>query len=387
MRRARVAMMPTVAIVVAVVVLFLRSAEVRASTISQNCSGWTVVSSPNPGTNNVLDGVSAIADNDVWAVGYSDNLTLTEHWDGSSWSAVPSANVGTQNVLDAVSAVSTNNVWAVGFTGDTLSNNSQTLTENWNGTTWLAVPSPTPGTSGEFTAVSSVPESSTVWAVGHYTDSTQIDKTLIEQWNGTSWQVIPSPNKGVGGSDLLGVVALSANDAWAVGTYSNKKGNFLTLTEHWNGKRWSLVASPNVLNNGVFWAVTRVPGSNNVWAVGTYGNYKGFSRSLTALWNGSSWNVVSSPSVANTNTTFFGTSAASANNVWAVALTYDNSGLNQAFTEHWDGDDWDTVSTPNVEGDSILTAVTVVPNSSDFWAVGVSYSNGNGHTVTQHTCS
>lgn len=74
-------------------------------------------------------------------------------------------------------------------------------------------------------------------------------------------------------------------------------------------------------------------------------------------------------------------------NVWAVGLTYDNSGLNQAFTEHWDGDDWDTVSTPNVEGNSILTAVTVVPNSRDFWAVGVSYSNGNGHTVTQHTCS
>ena len=56
-----------------------------------NGSAWSVVPSPNaPGTrSNSLVSVSAVAANDVWAVGYSligfTHQTLIEHWDGSSW--------------------------------------------------------------------------------------------------------------------------------------------------------------------------------------------------------------------------------------------------------------------------------------------------------------
>ena len=386
MQRIRSTMLLIVAIGMVVFVTCMGVTRVQAATSPLNCNGWSVVTSPNPGTNNVLDGVVAIAGNDIWSVGYSDNQTLAEHWDGTAWSVVTSANPTGQDALDAATAISTNNVWAVGFSGNAGNNTSLTLTENWNGSSWTAFSSPTPGISGIFTSVSAVPASNTVWAVGHYTDSNQIDKTLIESWNGSSWQVVPSPNKGIGGSDLLGVVALSATDAWAVGTFSTRKGNFQTLTEHWNGRHWTLISSPNIANNGVFWAVAQVPGSSNVWAVGTYVTKNGFSRNLTALWNGSSWNLVNTPSVANTNTTLFAVSSASSSNTWAVGLTYDNSGLNQAFTEHWNGEGWHIVATPNVEGDSILTAVTSVPGSTTFWAAGVSYSNGNSHTITQMNC-
>jgi len=59
-----------------------------------------LVTSPNPGrAYNSLSGVTAIATNDVWAIGfYSNNLystqSLTEHWNRSTWSVVPSPNVG-----------------------------------------------------------------------------------------------------------------------------------------------------------------------------------------------------------------------------------------------------------------------------------------------------
>jgi len=89
---------------------------------AQVCT-WSTVSSPNVNTgviSNVLSSVSAVASNDVWAVGY--NLlypntatyhTLTEHWDGSQWAIIPSPNQDSSQ-LYGVAAAGTNDVWAVG---------------------------------------------------------------------------------------------------------------------------------------------------------------------------------------------------------------------------------------------------------------------------------
>src|SRR5205823_14285450 len=83
---------------------------------------WSMVPSPNiAGQNNTLRGLSVVAANDIWAVGISFQTggfydTLTEHWDGTQWTIVPSPNPGTQlNLLYGVSAVSSSDVWAVGY--------------------------------------------------------------------------------------------------------------------------------------------------------------------------------------------------------------------------------------------------------------------------------
>src|SRR6266567_3297398 len=96
-------------------------------------AAWTVVSSPNPGSVNDLNGVAAVSASDVWAVGEfinasNVNQTLIEHWNGHKWSVVPSPNVGTHNnELFGVTAVSATDVWAVGFFNAGFFN--QTLTE------------------------------------------------------------------------------------------------------------------------------------------------------------------------------------------------------------------------------------------------------------------
>src|SRR5262249_61451160 len=63
---------------------------------AQACSpDFDLIPSPNAPGNNVLTGVAAIADDDIWAVGYSYTSTthfetLTEHWDGGRWMIVAS---------------------------------------------------------------------------------------------------------------------------------------------------------------------------------------------------------------------------------------------------------------------------------------------------------
>lgn len=78
---------------------------VSAPPVSASSPIWSVVPSPNPATisvsNDVLEGVSALADNNVWAVGNfsssnGNNVkhSLVEHWNGTAWGVVPSPNVG-----------------------------------------------------------------------------------------------------------------------------------------------------------------------------------------------------------------------------------------------------------------------------------------------------
>ncbi len=187
--------------------------------------------------------------------------------------------------------MSANDVWAVGYYDDS-NGNEDTLIEQWNGTSWTVVPSPSPGPSDTMisTGVAAV-SANDVWAVGYYEDSNGYG-TLIEQWNGSSWTVVPNPGSGF----LAGVAAVSATDVWVVGS-----GNTGTLTEHWNGTSWSMVRSPNpgprnsLIDN--LESVVAVS-ATDVWATGVWGINEGEAEAdytLIEHWNGSSWTVVPNP--------------------------------------------------------------------------------------------
>src|SRR5262249_18834833 len=134
---------------------------------------WNIVPSPNPdGTRyDPLNGVAAVSESDVWAVGTAGlqggpgYQTLTEHWGGSGWGIVESPNTGGNfDILNGVEAVAPDDVWAVGhsFNGGT----GQTLIEHWDGQGWSIIPSPSPGAAvNQLDAVTAVSPND-VWAVG-----------------------------------------------------------------------------------------------------------------------------------------------------------------------------------------------------------------------------
>jgi hypothetical protein len=67
----------------------------------------------------------------------------------------------------------------------------------------------------------------------------------------------------------MSVVAISADDVWAVGWTGGNSGP-ITLIEHWNGSTWSVVPSPNPsATDNHLWGVTALA-TNNVWAVGDF---------------------------------------------------------------------------------------------------------------------
>src|SRR6185312_7381543 len=158
---------------------------------------------------------------------------------------------GKQAFLAATAVVSSTDVWAV---GDCTGNNcdQQTLTEHWNGKHWQVVASPNVGSSNNYLyGVAGVPatagrvSSSDVWAVGFSVANNGPPQTLTERWDGHRWSVVTSPNPGSSDNELDGVVMVSSSDVWAVGSYVGN-GTYQTLTERWDGRRWSVVKSPNI---------------------------------------------------------------------------------------------------------------------------------------------
>ncbi len=138
---------------------------------------WSIIPSPNVGTDpNLLRGVAAISNTEIWAAGwYSDGTsgkTLTMRWNGTSWTIVPSANPELSSPsLNGVDGTSGGNIWAVGIDFDiNESRPPRTLTERYTtsgcpaGTPtptpspMVPTPTPTPCTTGTY---SDVPPGST----------------------------------------------------------------------------------------------------------------------------------------------------------------------------------------------------------------------------------
>lgn len=325
----------------------------NVQTLAEQWDGtkWSIVATPNSGAAfNTLTSVVTLSARNAWAVGYSAAFTATgaifqtliEHWNGQHWDMVPSPNAGAgYNVLIGVTAISASDIWAVGSFANCVPNCSgpyQTLIEHWDGLSWSIVPSPNPTGSSSFTALNAVTaiSSSDVWAIGSFIAGSY--QTLIEHWDGTKWSIVSSPNVGSSSNfnDLYSITALSSSDIWAVGNYNTATNVEQTLTEHWNGISWSVVVSPNMGagNNGLQGVVA--VSATSIWAVGFSYTDTNMPQSLIEQWNGTSWNVVTGPSVGSTSSVLWGIARVPGNHyLWAVGSdTNASSGLEQTLTAY-----------------------------------------------------
>jgi hypothetical protein len=361
-------------------------------------SSWSIVTSPNTSTtqSNMLRGVTCLTASNCWAVGIGNtgtyDQTLIEQWNGSAWSIVTSPNTSTtqSNDLFGVTCVTASNCWAVGRGGV-----GQTLIEQWNGSAWSIVTSPSQtAIDGQELDSVSCDSSTDCWAVGYYTietGTTIYEQTLIEQWNGSAWSIVTSPSTSTTQSNFLyGVTCISASDCWAVGNHYSSTGG-LTLVEQWNGSAWSIVTSANVSTKDFnsLSGVTCLTASN-CWAVGYYyaGGGGTYEQTLIEQWNGSAWSIVTSPNTSTTqNNTLYSISCITSSDCWAVG--YGNSAPYQTLVEQWNGSGWSIVTSPNMSTtqNNYLVGVSCDPVSGNCWAVGYYYTGTYDQTLIETSLS
>jgi hypothetical protein len=244
-------------------------------TLAESSSGgaWSVVPSANAGTDadNFLQGASCVSSTDCVAVGNyfngSNYQTLIESYDGTTWSVMPSPDVS--GFLLSVSCSGTS-CTAVGSTEGAP---SQTLIESLSGSVWSVIPSPNTSASETNTLLSvSCASTTSCVATGDFEDGS-LQQTLVEVFNGSTWTIVPSADASTSDDNVLsGVTCLSSTACTAVG-YSTPNDVQQTLIESYDGSTWSIVSSPNTGTlqtnylSGV-WCTSSVTCS----AVGSYGN-------------------------------------------------------------------------------------------------------------------
>ena len=297
----------------------------------------------------------------------------------TGWRIVPRPNGvrSGSNTLVQVSAGPATSAWAVGYDGQP--GNFRTLAERWNGSKWALARSPNPSVLDNALFGVATLSRTSAWAVGY--DAPNVSpiayhRALIERWNGSTWQVVPTPRAGPSDSDLWGVAALSATNAWAVGnenTGTYPTFRFRPLVEHWNGHAWTLmpVPSPPLTGTGATLGSVAATSPRNIWAVGNYATGTRF-QPLIEHFNGARWALVPAPVPGSAQLNRI--SLDTPRNGWAVGTrgTFPHA---QAFIEHWNGHHWAPVTSPVIPGSDLADVLALTPHLA--WAVG-SYSPRNG---------
>jgi hypothetical protein len=234
-----------------------------------------------------LSAVSCISATACTAVGSRGDVRLAEGWNGAKWSVEPMASQAESHdsSLSSVSCASTSACVAVG------SYDNVTLAQAWNGTTWAIKPTPNPiGSRRSSLSAVSCTSATRCVAVGSYDNSAGDGATLAEAWNGTTWAIQPTPNpRSSKGTRILllglsGISCTAAAACTAVGGYSYL-GDYLTLAEGWNGRRWAIEPTPNV--SGSTLSSVSCTAATACTAVGGLSGGSYFTR--VEVWNGETW--------------------------------------------------------------------------------------------------
>jgi hypothetical protein len=353
-------------LVLSLLLFSVGSAYAEAAPLSTHGS-WQIVASPNLTRSNSLVAVNVLSARNGWAVGQAyqtPHSTMSqpfaEHWTGAQWDLVTSPDIHSSSDFLAVSAVSADDVWAVGFAG------TRTLAERWDGSSWRIVGSPSVGQSDILEGVQAL-STNNVWAVGvSNSHNGAVSKTLIEHWDGMSWTMVSSPNRG-DGDDLHAIAALAPNDIWAVGDNDTSTA----LVEHWDGSQWHIVPTPSLGTYARLSSVSALA-ANNIWAVGFADTSSGY-QTLVEHWDGSSWTIIPSPSPGLYDDMLSAITTVTAHDIWAAGSykTAHHPLDNISFMLHWNGAKWSVIKAPN-PGSYLysLVGLAQVPGSGALWAVG-----------------
>jgi hypothetical protein len=360
-----------------------------------NGTSWSVQTTPNPsGTASAtLTGVSCTAASACTAVGYftvtgQPTQTLAEAWNGTAWTIQTTPNPGgaTTAELNGVSCTATG-CTAVGYY-ETSGFFFDTVAEAWNGSTWTIQTTPNPSGSSYADLVGVSCTAAGCTAVGNYDTSSDLDSTLAEQWNGSTWTIQTTPNPSAAtGTVLTGVSCTSVSACTGSGWYYTGSGDALTLAEAWNGSTWTIQTTPNP--SGPPYSEL-----NAVSCVASGCIAVGYSQTdqqsptpvdttLAEAWNGTAWSLQNAVSPSGAVASYLSSvSCVAANACTAVGYHFDvQTGYYDPLAEQWNGTAWSVKAVPVPSG-SVGTYLESVSCATASACEAVGFENTSGPGVT-----
>jgi hypothetical protein len=343
-----------------------------------NGTRWAIQPTPSPSMahGDFLYAVACPADLACTALGFSHAsgtpLTMAQHWNGTNWAIqrTPNPTGAASSQMYGVACTSPSACIGVGGGG------TAALAERWNGTRWASQPIPTtPGAS--LSAVSCTSPSACI-AVGMSASG-----NLAERWNGTRWAIQPIPTPaGAHGSGLLGVSCTSASDCIAAGAYgttTSQNGPVRPLTEQWNGSRWTILTTPDPAGSvQTFLGGISCTSASACTVVGEQHSASGVARTAAERWNGTTWTIQPTPNPPGTHSAIF----AGVDCTGPSACLAVGSSDQGTLAEQWNGTSWRIQPMPTPSGGGQLTGVACYAASA-CTAIGFTFTSTGGMLLAE----
>ena len=301
-----------------------------------NGRAWLAEPIPSRGHDSRLDGLSCASAASCVAVG-----APAEAWAGTRWAVMPPAGP-----VSSVSCPAPGSCQAVGPPPF----GTHPAAARWDGRSWQAEPVPTPAPAPQNLTLTGVSCTSARFCMavgdashgaGAQPSPAYRDRTLAEEWNGSRWRIIPTPNHSRA-SELRAVSCTSATACTAVGSSASETW---ALAERWNGIRWTIQRTPSISRIGytVLTAVScAAPAACT--AVGTY-NAGAFG--IAEHWNGTRWTIQRLPTPPGSPGEEPLVIPASVSCASATACMTVGTTQNMTLAERWNGRRWIIEPTPN----------------------------------------
>jgi hypothetical protein len=275
----------------------------------------------------------------------------------ADWTVTPAADDPAVELtnLSAVDCSSANSCIAVGHSDDLQGPVefepiiTATVAEHWDGSRWQIVPTPNPtGATDSTLSGVSCPRRNVCFAVGSWrTDPSSTPTPLIERWDGTSWSIQPSP--GVGNAFLSAVSCSGPRACTAVG---NESGG--TLAERWDGTGWQVQPTPDVQGPEPS-PLGAVSCPRKRTCTATVASNGADSLPLVERWSARSnaWTLQAAQKPAGAEgATFTGVSCPDGRVCFAVGESFGPEDpvfprAIPSLAERWDGSRWSIMPTPN----------------------------------------
>jgi hypothetical protein len=317
---------------------------------------------------------------------------LAEQLTASTWTIVPTPTIaGVQTaLLSSVSCAHARACTAVGYTVTSRTNSVvRALAEQWNGSSWTteATPVPVGAQWTELTSVSCARANSCI-AVGGYIKGgvNAVELPLAEQWNGSTWSVLRTPNPHAeNGSSFNAVDCVAPGRCEVVGEYAYGDVDQSVIAYSYAGRMWTPQTQVNPggqsinSNNAVSCTASDACMSAGSWT-------DTGPLALAESWDGTSWQRRHVPRPAHAGTDeLLGVSCATTTACTAVgdSATSANGYPEATMAAQWDGVSWHIVGTPNpASASNTLSAVSCAAPAACV-AVGASYTSSSSTTLAE----
>ena len=307
-----------------------------------SASNWTTMpTTATPNATNTDTGVSCVSSVFCMAIGNgyytSEPATEADLWNGSTWSPLAMPTVANSTggvVLVGVSCVTTNFCVAAGYAYYSGGSTYTSLVEQWDGSAWNVIQGTVAPASDNYLNDVSCTSTTFCMAAGGTADA-----PYLEQWNGSTWTATTLSIPGGFTSGFFNSVSCPILSLCMAVGGGESGGVELPVAQTWNGSSWVTTSVPSIgptadyAFDGVSCAglsfCTAVGGSHNV--------------NVVQMWNGSAWTVGTVPTPTE-GANLYGVSCFSATSCTAVGPTEGSSNTPQALT--FDGQTWTEATTP-----------------------------------------